>query len=230
MERELQSVSNMRRLADLVYAGGREAPFRFADLVSRLFLSTIAYDRGGAFFVVPSNKEKHVYVITGWNSELEPIRLNNGGYLRISMVLSLNDKSDPFLRVRKQMISYEADQDRQADWIFRYDYVRNAEVHYPPSHLQLHGKLHAKDVLPVGKKLERIHFPTERISIESIIRLLINDFNVEVNEFPEKERKLMESELTNTGKKPSDFDLNLEIARMMLRSTERRFHEIKHRH
>jgi hypothetical protein len=74
------------------------------------------------------------------------------------------------------MYQYQGDQAGR-DWVFRYDYIRDPRDHHPASHLQVRGALHTP-VLPADKPLERVHFPTRRMSIEAIVRLLIQEFGV----------------------------------------------------
>ena len=57
-------------------------------------------------------------------------------------------------------------------WVFRYDYSLNPEENVPYAHLHLNAD---RD----GKQLQRIHFPTGRISIEQIIAHLIIEHGVQ---------------------------------------------------
>jgi hypothetical protein len=74
------------------------------------------------------------------------------------------------------MSSFQYQLDRDGEqWVFRYDYVREPPAPHPAMHFQLRGTL-AEACLPDGCPLERIHFPTQRISLEAVIRLLIEQF------------------------------------------------------
>ena len=64
------------------------------------------------------------------------------------------------------------------EWIFRYDYAREPAGGHPCSHLQINGELNIDGILKPDKPLGRVHLPTDRVSIESVIRLLILEFGV----------------------------------------------------
>ncbi|MEU6904417.1 hypothetical protein ACWDZW_02720 [Streptomyces coeruleorubidus] len=69
----------------------------------------------------------------------------------------------------------ETEEDHSA--IFRYDYLRAQKDEHPRSHLNIHGHLDY-DFLGGRRPLEEVHFPTGRIPIEAVIRLLIVQFEV----------------------------------------------------
>jgi hypothetical protein len=79
---------------------------------------------------------------------------------------------------------YQIDSDGK-QWIFRYDYDRFPQRPYPPTHFHVRGEL-TEDCLPGGEVLENIHFPATRVSLEAIIRLLIDQFGVS----PAKPRRI----------------------------------------
>lgn len=85
--------------------------------------------------------------------------------------------------MEKAGYQYQVDQDGEC-WVFRYDYVRIPPEPHPGAHLQIRGNL-VEDCLPLGVSLERIHFPTMHISLESVIRLLADGFGVPCNGPPE---------------------------------------------
>jgi len=87
------------------------------------------------------------------------------------------------------------------NWIFRYDYIRDPTAHYkdslpypyPQAHLQINAALSIGDVrLPKGS-LEHIHFPTRRMPLEGVIRLLAEEqqFGVPAADPPEIWRPLL---------------------------------------
>ena len=75
-------------------------------------------------------------------------------------------------------------------WIFRYDYNRESPDQHPTAHLHVRGSL-SENCLAADLALERIHFSTNRISIEAVIRLLIEQFNMTSNSPPEIWRPLL---------------------------------------
>ena len=84
------------------------------------------------------------------------------------------------MKVRESNFQYQLDPDGN-HWIFRYDYIRESDEAIPAAHFQLRGSL-LEDCLPEGKPLHKIHFPTMRVSLEAVIRLLAVEFDVPCNE------------------------------------------------
>lgn len=84
-------------------------------------------------------------------------------------------------RVKVKISSFQYQADRNGDhWIFRYDYLRQPSEPQPSAHLHVRGSL-LEPCLSSGSALEDIHFPTQRVSIEAVIRLLIEQFGVHPN-------------------------------------------------
>ncbi|MGH7356425.1 MAG: hypothetical protein ACRELS_17845 [Candidatus Rokuibacteriota bacterium] len=118
------------------------------------------------------------------------LRLNDGRYLRVSIVLYREPHEGRHrLKVEQASFQYQID-DAGNRWIFRYDYRREPGDQHPATHLQVRGALH-EDIEPYKGVLERIHFPTGRVSIEAIIRLLIEQFAVPANRAPEVWRPVL---------------------------------------
>lgn len=85
------------------------------------------------------------------------------------------------LKVEKSVFQYQVDQPGDR-WITRYEYIRTPADRHPGMHLHVRGELLEPDVLPRSRPLERIHFPTDRVSCEAVIRLLVDQFNVPTRE------------------------------------------------
>jgi len=67
------------------------------------------------------------------------------------------------------------------DWIFRYEYDRHPHRPHPPTHLHVRGEL-TENCMTGSERLEDIHFPASaRVSLESVIRLLADQFGVRTN-------------------------------------------------
>jgi hypothetical protein len=96
----------------------------------------------------------------------------------MSMTLYLDSESN-WLKVELASFQYQMTRDN-ASWVFRYDYVRTPPEPEPAGHLHLRGKP-AEDCLPPEVELQDVHFPTGRISIEAVIRLLVESFGVPCN-------------------------------------------------
>jgi hypothetical protein len=131
------------------------------------------------------------------------IPLRNSGFLKVVIQLYLDAAADPHLKVETSLLQYQADRDGDR-WICRYEYLRSPANPHPGMHLHVRGDLHEADALPSGTPLERIHFPTDRVSCEAVIRLLVEQFEITTNEVPE-------------------------IWRPVLAETEARFAEMAHR-
>lgn len=127
-----------------------------------------------------SGPRANSWVVGGWDPRAyEPLPLTNGHFLRVSIKLFREPYNGGHrLKVEASSYQYQSD-DMGKHWIFRYDYVRdNPNNPHPESHLHVQGDLHADGALPKGKPLGRVHFPSRRMPIEAVIRLLIREFGV----------------------------------------------------
>jgi len=177
-------LGRVRQLTEEYKAGNRQSLKSFRELVSLLLSLTIMKAGGGVQLVLLKNEEKKG-VIGGRKGPTDPLPLTNGRYLRLSMSLELTDTPEgPRLKVYDSSFQYQLDRDGK-HWIFRYDYLRHPASQHPPAHFQIRGKLTEQSALRQGHPLERIHFPTSRVSLEAIIRLLAIQFGVKCNEPPE---------------------------------------------
>ncbi len=103
--------------------------------------------------------------------------LNDGRYLRLTIALYFEQNPES-QRLKVHSASYQYQQDTEGErWIFRYDYLRQPPEPHPADHLQIRGELIEK-CLPAHRTLERVHFPTMRVSLEAVIRLLADQFGV----------------------------------------------------
>jgi hypothetical protein len=118
------------------------------------------------------------------------VLLNDGRYLRLTMSLYFEDVQEG-RRLKTHSGSFQYQQDTAGDrWIFRYDYLRWPPSPHPADHLQIRGTL-TEDCLPIHRTLERVHFPTMRVSLEAVIRLLVDQFGVKSNELKKVWRPLL---------------------------------------
>lgn len=194
-------LTQVRTLTERYKAGTDPGSFEaFRDLVQLLFSHTIMQD-GQALRLIKGQHEAS-RVLGGW-VPLEPLKLNDDRYLFLFMTLFL-EKTDrgPRVKVAGSKFQYQLDNVGDA-WIFRYDYARESPNQYPSNHLHIRGTL-TEQCLAGKQLLEQIHFSTDRVSFESVIRLLIEEFGVVPNS-------------------PQD------IWRQMLAESERLFKEIAHK-
>jgi hypothetical protein len=175
------------------------------DLLTNLLNRTIlARDHPGLRVHYLGGSRAQV-VLGGAGTPLDPLPLRDGRYLRV--MASLFVGRDGWTRVSQPSFQYQhtSDPGLSDDWIFRYDYLRDpvAADRHPQSDLQVNGRLTHDDVLPAHRPLGRIHFPTRRMPLEGVIRLLVEQFDVPTAE-------------------PTEF------WRPLLAQTERAFFEIAH--
>lgn len=175
-------LGEIRRWNSTIRAGGPEALSAFHKLTNCILNITIAAPGSTLKLIkLPRDATK---AALGGRSAREPLRLNDGRYLRVSARLYLDQGSTPnFLKVEETSYQYQLDLDGDG-WIFRYDYLRNPPHAYPASHLQINGQL-TEAARFDGLSLKSLHFPTGRVSIEAVIRLLIEQFQVPSNNPPE---------------------------------------------
>ena len=128
------------------------------------------------------------YILSG--RLLAPMGLTDGRYLRIYMGLAIQKtKNGPRLKVLNSGFQYQTDTSG-TNWIFRYDYERQPVRPHPPTHFHVRGHL-TENCLPAGMALERVHFPATRVSLEAVIRLLIDQFHVPTQSIRSIWRKLL---------------------------------------
>ena len=123
--------------------------------------------------------------LAGRGKPQEPLPLRDGRFLKVGIALFITD-TDKGRRVKvsDSAYQYQADPDPNTkNWIFRYDYIRDPTARYndsqpypyPQAHLQINAELLVGDIkLPKGS-LDHIHFPTRRMPLEGIIRLLAEE-------------------------------------------------------
>jgi hypothetical protein len=110
--------------------------------------------------------------------------LNNGWRLRLlyTVIVEPSESANGARKLKTLQSSVQYQRTESDDtFVFRYDYLRYSTDDHPPGHVQIRGTP-AEDCLSGKQLLERIHFPTGRITIEAIIRLLIVQFNLTANE------------------------------------------------
>jgi hypothetical protein len=95
----------------------------------------------------------------------------------------------PRVKVSNSNLQYQLDIQGDA-WVFRYDYIRESPDKHPSNHLHIRGQL-TEECLGNKQALEHVHFPTDRVSFESVIRLLIEQFRVPANSPPEIWRPML---------------------------------------
>lgn len=168
----------MRAYFAAIKSGTRQSLESWRDLANLLLRVTVADSAEHIRLSWPAGG-KRIAAQFGRKDE-PPTLLRNGKYLRVLQSLSIepSDEHGPRLKVLASVYQYAADA-TESNWLFRYDYVRVPPNKYPGAHLQI-CKAAPPDLpcLP-AKPVERIHFPTGRVSLEAVLRLLIEDFGIE---------------------------------------------------
>jgi len=122
----------------------------------------------------------------GWGGPTDPVPLNDGNFLRLSASLYLVETAEGVrMKVRNSSYQYQLDRDGK-QWLFRYDYLRIPPGLEPGAHLQISGQLAIYNT-----PLARLRFPTGRVTLEAVIRLLSDQFGVPCNEPPELWRPVL---------------------------------------
>lgn len=197
-----QLLGQVRQLTQQHLAGGADAFGAFCDLVNLLFRLTVL-DGVGARVTAGLRPNERMVIEGGLSPNESTVYLRDGRYLRVFIVLFREPHNGSHrIKVEQAAYQYQLDPDGNR-WVFRYDYRREARDPHPPSHLQVRGAL-TEPVVPYRGLLERTHFPTGRVSVEAVIRLLIEQFGVPPASAPE-------------------------IWRRVLSESERAFEEIAHR-
>ena len=169
-------LGEVRQLNGTVRAGGSQAIEAFHRLTNRLLHLTVL--RTGETVKLIRLAGNPTRAALQSRTADEPLRLNDGGFLRLSARLFLDLSSEPhYLKVEDISYQYQLDSEGR-QWIFRYDYLRNPPHAYPASHFQIRGSLREQEAAG-GRPLEKFHFPTGRVSLEAVVRLLIEQFNVQ---------------------------------------------------
>jgi hypothetical protein len=176
---ELPSLlGRVRDLSGAFLSGESRGFGAFRELTDLLLRRTVLHPSGGV--KETEGPRADTCIVGGWGDPLDPLPLTNGRYLRLSLTLFRESTERGYrIKVADSAYQYQADRDG-ADWMFRYDFLRNPPEPHPASHLQLNAAL-AQGWLPDGMPLSRVHFPTDRISFEAVIRLLIDQFAVPSN-------------------------------------------------
>jgi len=169
-------------------AGDRQSFDAFRELTYFLLSLTVLKPEGGVRLAKGENDRM---VLGGWSGPTDPLPLNDGCYLRLAVTLELANTPDgPRLKVYESTYQYQADIAAQ-HWMFRYDYLRHPTDQHPGAHLQINANEMDHPSIRPAQTVGRIHFPTSRVSLESIIRLLVEQYGVNCNEQPEIWRSVL---------------------------------------
>ncbi len=171
-------LAEVRSLTAAYKAGNPAALDAFRDLASLLLTITVL-DSSSFVRLIRERGAHGRGVLGGPTGPTDPLMLLDGRFLRlaVSMNIETTDQGRR-LKVLQSSYQYQADGDG-TDWIFRYEYLRHGSNRHPPAHLQVRAI--AEDHWPWTSGVEHVHFPTGRVSLEAVIRLLVEEFGVPCN-------------------------------------------------
>ncbi len=160
----------------------------FTDHLSSLFTRTITDVSLGSRLFFDDETGTDNVLIRFQDNERRPIEveLGNGCRVRISQRIVPNPEN-LWEKVRTANYSYAYGFGENLDngWIVRYDYVperaeRDEDYEYPIGHIHFNGHSEAYERFEGEnkKQLDRLHFPTRRISLEDFIEHLIIEIGV----------------------------------------------------
>jgi hypothetical protein len=153
------------------WRGDDKSPKHFRDLIQ--FILSVTIMEKSCFVQLFEGSSDGFFVLAGPKGPTDPLVLNDGRQLRLSITLMFEPHEDEIrLKVFESSFQYQT---KSGNEIFRYDYLRNPKTHHPACHLQIHAKL---DERSVHKHLQKVHFPTGRIPLEAVIRLLAEEFQI----------------------------------------------------
>lgn len=157
----------------------------FAHLAQLLLSNTVAAEGQSIAWVRGQSPDAPTRLLTGRGGTVTepivPIKLRDGRFLRLGITLRVEVRRDgapPTTRVVvvQSSFQYQGTRDGIGSEIFRYDFLRVDDSRHPNAHLNVFGSQPVAS--PSDKPLERVHFPTSRVSLEAIIRCLAEQYGV----------------------------------------------------
>jgi hypothetical protein len=174
--------------------GGHEAFGSYRDLLALLFNLTVGAV-GNAIVVNVGADGPDRGVISPQGFPERNMALLDGRFLKFNINLFLGETDRApgrtVMKVRAEVFQYQLEPSAESDaWVFRYEYDRETKAGspHPPAHLHVKARLldEVAAVIPEGARpLERVHFPTGRVSVPGIIRLLVEQFGCPTDEPPD---------------------------------------------
>lgn len=170
----MPALEDVRSLCKKLYEDEDASAREFAELLQILFSSTVL--QSGETLRAKDNAGEGV---VGARVDRQVLKLNNGHFLKFRMNYQIG--KDLPLTVTEANFQYQLDENTFSNrFIFRYDFERKPSApNHPTAHLQIKGNLREK---VTEKDLEDIRFPVNRPSVESMLRLMLTDFDLTGNQ------------------------------------------------
>lgn len=155
----------------------------FTDHLSSLFTRTITDVSLGARILPEDATSPHTALIRFQDRDRNPteVGFDNGCRVRIlQRIIPHPEKPKDKVTTAEYSYAYGFGENLDEGWLVRYDYVpetaeRDEEYEYPVGHVHFNGHSEAYERFEMAgkKQLDRLHFPTRRISLEDFIEHLI---------------------------------------------------------
>lgn len=162
----------------------------FTDHLSSLFTRTITDVSLGARVLPEDATSPPTALIRFQDADRRPteLGLDNGCRVRIlQRIVPHTKKPEEKVTTAEYSYAYGFGENLDEGWLVRYDYVpemterdKEKKYEYPVGHVHFNGHSEAYDAFEMeGKKqLDRLHFPTKRISLEDFIEHLVVEMGV----------------------------------------------------
>lgn len=173
----------------------------FTDHLSSLFTRTITDVslESRRFFDAETGTDNALIRFQDRERRPTDVRFDNGCRVRILQRIVPNpDNPQEKVRTANYSYAYGFGDSLDEGWLVRYDYVperaeRDEEYEYPVGHVHFNGRSEPYGLLEIeGKKgLDRLHFPTRRISMEDFIEHLVVEIGVPTKHGKEAAREVL---------------------------------------
>jgi hypothetical protein len=151
----------------------RKALNDYVEYLNSLFNRTISTSHISVLFWDKHTKEAHIARCLG--QSIQPIELRPKSWLHFQQILHMKSQK-VVIDFARYHYSLSPDPDDEDSWVFRYDYHLSPKQGKPHAHLHVNGNW--LNIPLNAKVLKKIHFPTERMSIEKVIAHLIIEYGV----------------------------------------------------
>ena len=136
----------------------------FVDYLNVLLNQTVTDSR---LTIIKSERRPSFIVARFQKQRILPLQLTPQRWLHFR--LSASVRPDGKIIIEEAIWCYSLSDDPDGEeWIFRYDYRLNPQDIYPCAHMHINAG-----------DLDKLHFPTSRVSIEQIVAHLITEHGVE---------------------------------------------------
>jgi hypothetical protein len=184
-----------RELTARYQAGGVASFEAYRQLLTLIFgLTVMRQPQGYIQRQRGADEDRETIGPSGWPNQSLP--LNGGALLRFGVALYLGETDKApgkrVLKVANESFALLVADDEDS-WVFRYEYEREPRGIHPKAHLHIRGSLSAPaaSALGEGKTLERVRFPTGRVSVPAMINVLAEEFEIPTNQVRELWRPVL---------------------------------------